>query len=85
MKFTTILESQIKMAKYKKHKQWIYAMYKGEEFLCEGTKEEICKKMSISKYTFMTYRTTHYKNARQTKLNNRRIVIRIDGKDRIYG
>lgn len=70
------------MTKYEN--KWIYAMYKGEQFLCEGTKEEICKLMGISINTFNFYRTSHYKINRNTHLNNRRMIIRIDGKDKIW-
>ena len=73
------------MSKYKKHTNWIYAMYKGEDFLCEGTREEICKQMGIKFNTFQYYRTNYYKKNRETKLNNRRIIIRLDGKDKIWG
>ena len=57
--------------------KWIYAMYKGNQFLCEGTKEEICKQMNISKATFEFYRSTYYKNNRSSKKGNNRVVMRI--------
>lgn len=63
---------------------WIYAMYKGDAFLCEGTKEEICREMGIKPATFKYYRTNYYKNERSTHINNRRFVIRVDGKDKIW-
>ena len=69
---------------FTKKKRYIYAMYKGDEFLCEGTREEICEQMNIKIATFQTYRTNHYKKTRHSKGNNNRIIIRIDGKDRIY-
>lgn len=64
---------------------WIYAVYKGDNLLCDGTKEEICKKLGIKKNTFAFYRSKYYKKNRETKLNNRKIIIRIDGKDKIWG
>ena len=73
------------MNKYKKHTNWIYAMYKGDKFLCEGTSQEICKQMGIKFNTFQYYRTNYYKKNRETKLNNRKIIIRLDGKDKIWG
>ena len=62
----------------------IYAMYKGDTFLCEGTREEICNKMGIKKATFQHYRTKHYFINRKTKKNNRRIIVRIDDEDKMY-
>ena len=62
---------------------WEYAMYKGDEFLCIGTKEEICKQMNITPKTFGFYRTNHYKN-RPTRNGNRRMIYRIDGKDKLF-
>ena len=62
---------------------WVYAVYKGEEYLFEGTKEEICKRLGISVATFNFCRSSYYKN-RKTHLNNRRIIIRVDGDDKIW-
>ena len=63
--------------KYKKHRQWIYAVYKGEEFLTEGTREEICKKLKIKKNTFYYYRTRFWEE-RVKNGNNHRVIIRIE-------
>lgn len=60
----------------KKGKKYIYAMYKGDEFLCEGTKEEICKQMNISINTFNYERASYY--SKRSKKNNHRVIIRID-------
>jgi len=67
--------------KYRPH---IYAMYKGDEFLCEGTKDEICKEMNIKKSTFNYYRSVVWVVNRKSKSgkNNRRIIIKLDGKDK---
>ena len=67
--------------KYKPH---IYAMYKGDNFLCEGTKDEICKEMNITKSTFNYYRSVIWIIKRKSKSgkNNRRIIIKLDGKDK---
>lgn len=62
---------------YQKHKHWIYAVYKGDKFLTEGTREEICENLHIKKNTFYYYRT----NARAKRVKNggkHRIIIRID-------
>lgn len=62
---------------------WEYAMYKNEECLAIGTAKEICKQMGISYKTFQFYRTNHYKNiVKNSRLKNRRIVIRIDKEDK---
>ena len=70
--------------KYERHNPWIYAAYKGDEFLCEGTKEEICDILGIKVATFHFYRTNYYKKNRDTGRNNRRIIMRVDGKDKIW-
>jgi hypothetical protein len=63
----------------KKRKSWVYAMYKGEEILAIGTREEICKKMNIKTQTFRYYRTNIYKERLKNRKNkNSRIIIRID-------
>lgn len=71
------------MSKYIRKKNWIYAMYKGDTFLCEGTREEICQQMNIARRTFNYYRTKHWIVNRANKINNRRIIIRIDGDDKL--
>jgi len=63
---------------------WIYAMYKGEEFVCEGTKEEICKNGGIKPKTFEFYRSRYYRDNRVGNPSKRKIIIRIDGKDKIW-
>lgn len=63
---------------------WVYAVYKGDKYLFEGTKVEICKHFGIKPATFNFYRTKYYKEARETRLNNRIIIIRIDGEDKIW-
>lgn len=65
---------------------WEYAMYKGDDLLCIGTREEICKQMGIKRKTFAFYRSNYYKNQRETRFGNdrRKIIIRVDGKDKIW-
>ena len=58
-----------------KGKKYVYAMYKGDVFLCEGTKEEICKQMNISSNTFNFERASYY--SKRSKKNNHRVIIRI--------
>ena len=63
----------------------VYAMYKGDEFLCEGTKEEISKIMNVSINTLNYYRTKHWivNRRSQNGNNNRRILIRVDKEDKL--
>lgn len=72
------------MKKYQKHKQWIYAVYKGDKLICDGTCEEICEYLGIKKNTFQFYRTSYYNRVRHSKGNNNRVIIRVDGEDKIY-
>lgn len=61
---------------------WEYAMYKKDECLAIGTAKEICEKMGISMATFRFYRTNHYKKiVENSRLKNRKIIIRIDKDD----
>lgn len=57
-------------------KKWIYAVYKGDRFITEGTTEEICKHLGIKKQTFYFYRTKC--RAKRIKGNNYTSIIRID-------
>lgn len=77
--------------KYERHNPWVYAAYKGEEFLCEGTKEEICASLGIKLATFQFYRTNYYKKNRfnSVKIYKKHkesglVIVRIDGKDKIW-
>ena len=70
--------------KYERRNPWIYAAYKGDTFLCEGTRAEICEHLGIKPKTFGFYRTTHYAKRRATRFNNRVMIFRIDGKDKIW-
>ena len=79
------------MSTWKWTSPWEYAMYKGDELLCMGTKEEICKEMNIKPATFNFYRTAYYKQNRYYKnrkykktINSRRVIIRVDGEDKIW-
>lgn len=57
-------------------------MYKGEELLSIGTPKEICQEMGISIQTFRFYRTNHYKKiVENSRLKNRRIIVRLDKED----
>lgn len=62
-----------------KRKRWEYAMYKGDELLAFGTREEICKQMNIKLQTFRFYRTKAYKDRiKNRKARNYRTIIRIN-------
>lgn len=66
------------------HKGYIYALYKGDNFICEGTKKEISNQTGLSIKTLDYFRTKHYIVNRRAKSgkNNRKILIRIDGEDK---
>lgn len=70
--------------KGEKNKPIIYALYKGDEFLCEGSKEEISKAMNVSINTLNYYRTKHWIVNRRTESgnSNRRILVKLDGYDK---
>ena len=71
-------------SKYRKHKYVEYALYKGDKFIYEGTKKEISEYTGLSIKTLNYFRTTHYVINRHSKTgkNNRKILIRLDGKDK---
>lgn len=65
-------------------KKWVYAMYKGDELLAIGTKDEICKEMKISHDTFTYYRTKAYLNKCKNRKNysvGYRVIIRIEDEE----
>lgn len=63
----------------KKRKRWVYAVYKGEDCLIIGTREEICEEMNIKRKTFEYYRTNAYsKRLENRKCRKAKIIIRID-------
>jgi hypothetical protein len=68
----------------KKRVAWEYAVYKGDELVCMGTSKEICDALNISRNTFSFYRSNWYRENRETEKNNRRIIIRTDGEDKIW-
>ncbi len=63
-------------------KKWEYAIYKGDECLSVGTKDEICEELGIKPQTFAYYRSISYKKrvANRTRRNGvgYRTIIRID-------
>ena len=60
-------------------KKWEYAMYKGDELLAFGTREEICKQMNIKEQTFRVYRSNAYKERiANRKAKCYRTIIRIN-------
>lgn len=72
-----------KMPKYVRCEPPIYAVYKGDEFICEGNCYEICEYLGIKLNTFHFYHTNIYKK-KVLAGKNRKVIIRIDGKDRIW-
>lgn len=56
----------------------MYALYKGDEFLCMGTIKEIAKKMGVSERTIRFYSSPVYqRRGRGEKGNCRRILVKI--------
>ena len=59
-------------------KKYVYALYKGDEFIDLGTLEELAKKEGVKKHTILYYQTQAYKRkAKEDK--NRRVLIKIEG------
>lgn len=61
-------------------KRAIYAVYKGDKYITEGTSKEICEKLGIKIATFYYCRSKHWLK-RFKHGNNHRIIIRIDNAD----
>lgn len=57
--------------------KWIYAVYKGDEHIAEGTREKICQELGIKQNTFYYLRSKHWLNRFSTG-NNHKIIIKID-------
>lgn len=66
------------------NKHWEYAMYKGDELLAIGTRDEICKQMGIAVKTFQYYRTNAYKKRlkqRKQRGIGYRTIIKLEDDD----
>lgn len=63
------------------NKKWVYALYKGDDCLAIGTKDEIAKQMGVKKTTLDFLRTKAYKkvveNRNNTCRSGYRVLIRI--------
>ena len=55
-----------------------YALYKGDEFIDLGTKEELSERNGISPNTIMFYTTPTYRRRIQGKEDKRFIVVRLE-------
>ena len=67
-------------------KRWEYALYKGEECLAIGTREEICEEVNIKRKTFEYYRSNAYKKRLEhRKVKNAKVIIRIDDYSEEWG
>lgn len=59
-------------------KNW-YAIYKGDEFVCQGTKEDCAKYLNVKPETITFMGTpTHLKRCANSKGNNYLISIKVD-------
>ena len=63
------------MTKYENKR--IYAVYKGQQFITEGTSDEICEALGIKKNTFYYQRNPAWRR-RCKPGGNSRTIIRID-------
>lgn len=64
----------------KERKKWIYAVYKGENMISMGTREEICKSLNIRRKTFEYYRSNAYKKRLENRYTrNAREIIKMEG------
>ena len=61
-------------------KRAIYAVYKGDKYITEGTSQEICKELGIKINTFYYCRSKQWQK-RFKKGNNHRIIIKLDNID----
>lgn len=55
----------------------IYALYKGDKWLCEGTVEELSKKRGVLKSTILYYGTASYQK-RSVNGKNRLALVRVE-------
>jgi DNA-binding CsgD family transcriptional regulator len=55
-------------------KRKIYALYKGETLLADGTVNEIAEKMGVKISTVLYYRTPAYQR-RAKNVRNRRVLV----------
>lgn len=60
------------------NKKYIYAVYKGNEYICDGTKAEICQRLNIKPATLDFYCSNWYLKNRESKKNNRIIITRVE-------
>lgn len=60
-------------------KKAIYALYKGDKNIIDGTKEEIAKYLGISVKTVEYFRTPSYAKRGKDDYSNRKILVRIYG------
>ena len=67
-----------------KYQGCVYALYKGDKFIYEGTKKEISEYTGLSIKTLNYFRTNHYVINRRSKTgkNNRKILIKLTGIDK---
>ena len=54
----------------------IYALYKGDEQLAEGTLDELIKKLNVKKKTLLFYQSAV--NSIKRNKGNRRVLVRVE-------
>lgn len=58
-----------------------YAIYKGDEFLYHGTREECAKYLGVEENTVSFYTTPTYLSRFKDEYANRIIVVKVDDKE----
>lgn len=65
---------EIKMGR----KEKIYALYKGEDLLADGTLREIAEKMGVKVETVRFYQMPTYQKRGKTVSGNKRVLVCLD-------
>ncbi len=58
-----------------------FALYKGDTYLCGGSKEELAKYLGVSKKCIDHYASPYHKKTRCKKDSNCYLVIEVEGGD----
>lgn len=59
-------------------KKGIYALYKGEEYITDGTKQELAEYLNVKEKTITFYSSPAHKKRGRGEKGNRKCVVRID-------
>lgn len=64
----------LKNKRLDKRRKIVYALYSGEEFIAEGTADEIADKLNVKRTTIMHYKTPAYKKTIDERIKNRKHI-----------